>query len=177
MHIIVPLTKSPHPTGRWGPVEKQDWYVGLVKATALYRQLRLSKILVISAFQAEGEKSEIELYLWALDELGVPRSSIVTVGKGQETVGQLKIAAEYAQREGAELIVVSSYLHYPRVRWLCSHGDTKMKTRHYCTGGIPRPLGAVWDIVLTFVFPLVDCCGLRIWFLGKVLARRAKGQI
>ncbi|MGD0328127.1 MAG: ElyC/SanA/YdcF family protein [Minisyncoccia bacterium] len=172
--IIVPLIKNPSSKGRFGPTEKQDWYTGLVKAESLSRKdWPAATILLVSAFQANGEKTEMEFYRLAL-EININKENIVEVKKGQETIEQLQVANEYAKKKNAELIIISSILHYPRVWWICRRDGIKAK--HHCTGGIPRPREVLTDITLIFLFPLIDLLGGRKWFQKKVQMRRASGK-
>ena len=171
-YLILPLTKGPHTTGRVGAIDKQDWFNGLVKAKELLAQFPNSKILVLSNVQVAGEVHEAELYYWALKQIGVYDRDILIVRKAQETIEQIAIAREVAKKEGARLVVISTWLHYPRVRWLMSG----MGAEHHVAFGIPRPREAVTDIVLTFLFPLLDLFGKREWFMQKVNERRLSGK-
>lgn len=170
--IILPLTKSPHQSGRMGPVEVQDWYRGLVRAKELLHELKPAKILVLANVHITGEKGETDLYLDALHTLCVPDEDILVVREGQETIEQIEIALALAKREGARLLIISTFLHYLRVRWLC-RGEP---VEHYIAWGMPRPREILTDTLLTALFPLIDIMGGREWFLEKVKARRLSGR-
>ena len=169
-YLIFPLTKSPH-SGRIGSKEGQDWYRGLVIARNMQRDIG-GRILVLSNVQIAGEEHEADLYAEALKELGVKDEYIVVVKEAQETVEQIKIAKEIADRADEKLIVISAFLHYPRVRYLCRG----LGVAHRIVFGIPRPREAVTDIILTFLFPVIDLLGLREKFLEKVQNRRIGGK-
>ena len=172
---LLPLTKSPHERGRVGPRERQDWYVGLVEAARRAHDDPKAQILVISAFQAKDSRSEVDLYVEVLHELGISDEQIVVIPQAMETVEQLHIADAYAREHGMELVVISSKLHSPRVRKICKYDG--IVATHYRTAGIPRPWGAVTDIGLTVLFPALVRLGLRDWFARRLAKRRASGKI
>lgn len=176
MHIIVPLTKSSYFGGRYGPVEKQDWYRVLAKASALLKSYRPARILLISAAHIAGEESEIEASLRVLAKLGVSRSDIFVIRRAQETIERVEIAAKFAKLENVKMIIVSTFLHYLRVRYLCRG----LGAEHYAAFGIPRPQDLFWNIALTFAFPIIDTWPWgngRQWFREKVKARRESGKL
>ncbi len=170
-YLILPLTKSPHQTGRIGPREKQDWHRGLVKAKDLQEKTG-GKILVISNVHIAGERHEADLYDMALRELDVSDENIMIVRKAQETIEQIEIAQRISDDLEKDLIIISTFLHYLRVRWLC----LGQKFDHCIAFGIPRPKEAVTDIILIFIFPFLDLVGLRNWFLEKITKRRVSGK-
>jgi hypothetical protein len=171
-YLVLPVTKGPHPTGRVGPVERQDWFRGLVKATRLLRTLSPSKILVLSDVHVANEEHEADIYLAALRRLGVDESRLMVVRDARETSGQVEAAKAIARREDMELVVVTTALHYLRVRWLFRG----FEATHHVVFGIPRPREAVTDLVLTFLFPLLDLAGGRAKFVEKVTERRLGGK-
>lgn len=172
MHIILPLPKSAHPSGRVGPIEVQDWYRGLVKATLLLEKYRPAKILVLTAFHAVGEEPEMAIYLSALKRLGVDKNDIIVIEKARETIEQIEISTNYVKENNAELVIVSTFLHYLRVRWLCRG----LNIEHHIAFGVPRPYEAVTDIILTVIFPIIDLLEKKKWFSEMVGKRRAKGK-
>lgn len=182
-YLILPLTKGPHPTGRIGPRRLQDWRRALKEAVAVAYQAYFATssqsfteagfpatMLILSDVQIAGEEHEVELYSGFLDELGFTGPRIV-LRETYETIGQLDRAFEIAQEEDFQLVVVSTFLHYPRVRWLC-RGRGAI---HKCVWGIPRPREAITDIILAVVFPFIDMFGWRKGFLQKVNKRRQAG--
>jgi len=171
--LIVPLTKSPHRKGRYGQRENQDWYRGIVLAKKiLNNDPNSSKILVISNFFCCGE-SEVENYMEVLVKIGVSEEKIEIIRDGYETVGQLEIAQRKAKEEHSELFVITSFLHSLRVRWICRHSDIKIK--HIIVFGIPRPMDILSDVIILFLYPIIEICGLKKWFLDMLLRRRNDG--
>ncbi|MBA3789029.1 YdcF family protein [Patescibacteria group bacterium] len=171
-YILLPLTKSPWPRGRIGPPQMQDWYGSLNTCLSLLKKYEPSKILILSSFQAAGELSEIEWYQWALEDLSIPSEDVLYISQAKETSEQIEIASSLAKEQDAELIIISTFLHYPRAQWLC-----RGKGFRHCVGwGIPRPKEALTDIVLTFVFPVLDLLGQKEWFKNKVATRRGRGK-
>lgn len=174
MKIILPLSKSPHASGRIGNKEMQDWYQGLVLAKSLLNRYQSdSKILVLTALQVKGEKSEQEMYLSTLFKLGIKKDDIIVVNMGIETIEQVEGAITIAQEHNAELVIISVFLHYPRVRWL-SRGHKEIY--HKIVWGIPRPREVVTDLILMFIFPAIDMLGLKMWFLKNLKERRSGGK-
>lgn len=171
--IIVPIPKSPHPSGRTGPKVEQDWYQGLVRAAALAREVGDAKILVITAFQAAGEESEASMYLRELKHLA-PNARPLWIDRGYETVEQVELLRPFTEARDApdsEIIVISTFLHYWRVRWLARG----MRLRHECVYGTPRFSEVPRDLVLTVLMPVIDLLGLRSAYLRWLKGRREKG--
>jgi hypothetical protein len=173
MKFIVPLTKSPAPSrGRIGPTKWQDWYRGLVLTAKLVKKNPDSKILIISDFKVPNCRTDAVIYTQALLKLGVPSGRIKIIRREFETCGQIEVALDIAKEN--EVVFISSLLHSPRVLWLTfGIQNCQRKTIFF---GIPRPDEALTDIVLAGLFPLIDLCRLRKWFLTKVTNRRATGK-
>lgn len=168
---IIPLTKSPLPhKGRWGTIEKQDWYRGLVLASQLASTNPEAKVAVISAVHVMGAPSEADNYFETLQKLGVPKERIVVIREAQETIGQIEIATKL---EGEKVFVVAP-THYLRVLWLL----LGCKNCKVIVGwGRPRPAEAITDMVIAFVFPFIDMFrGGGKWFQRLVTNRRKKGN-
>ena len=141
-YFIIPVTKSPHKGGRVGSVYLQDWYQGVKKAVGLLKKIPNSKILIVSDVHIDGEEHEADIYVRALRGLGVRGEDMIVVKDCYETIGQIDIIKRMAKEHKARLIFVSTFMHYPRVRWL----TTGMKAKHYVAFGIPRPREAVTDV-------------------------------
>lgn len=169
--LILPLTKTPHERGRIGPRRWQDWYRAALLAAQLADRIKRSEVLILSNVRFNGERHEVEHYVEALREAGCPERQIRVVRSQYETVGQIKRAFFIAEEENAELIVISTFLHFPRVWWLCWGEDVK----HRFAFGIPRPLEMATDIMMWFVFPLLGLIHLERWFVKKVIERRRRG--
>ncbi len=171
--IIVPLTKSPLPDkGRIGPREKQDWYQSLILAKKLLAANENSFIYIISKVRIKGVLPEADLYEQTLEKLDVPKEKIVTIRRAYETTVQCRIAFEEAERENANLIIISTPFHYPRVRWICRGKAAK----HYIAWGQPRIKEMCTDIILIILFPLLDLLGLDTFFRNLVNSWRIRGR-
>ena len=171
-HLILPLTKSSWMDGRIGPIEKQDFFVSIKRAKTLHARHPDSKILVLSNVQVGGCEHEVDCSLRALCMLDVPGGDILVLRKGCETIEQLEIARDIAKKEGAKLVVVSTWLHYLRVRWLARG----MGAEHHITYGRPRLREALTDIALIPGMIFIDLLGRREWFKKKVEKRRLSGK-
>jgi len=169
--LICPITKSPHSQGRVGPEKYQDWYRICAITARLASRLPNSEVLIISAFRFKNGASEIEIYRAALNKMGVKNPIILE--KGLETTEQVEIAVSEAEKRNKQAIIVSSFLHYPRIRWI----SRKEKALHRMVVGIPRPKEAITDIILIFVFPIIDLLGWRGKFKQKLEKRRKKGKL
>jgi len=172
MKYLLPLTKNPDPKGRFGPKEKQDWYVSLVKTQQIFRELDSAKILIISDV-VSNDVNEADTYVSTLKDLGIKNEEIVVIRENYETIGQIETAKKFAQEKNDELVVVSTFLHSLRARYLF-RGYKPIK--HFSVFGIPRPREIFTDIVLTFGLPLLDFLGLRNWFKRKIDQRRSGGK-
>ena len=166
---VVVIPKSPWSQGRIGPRELQDWYRGCILAAKIVNSAPNYHVVVASGFK-NGEYIETEFYHKILCEM-VSKEKIYTISYGVETISQLD--AFFSQRYDGKIIVISTFLHFPRVWWLCRGKGVK----HKVVFGIPRPKEMIADIILTFVFPIIDILGMRQWFLKKVSARRESGKI
>lgn len=170
MTLIVPLTKNPNPKGRIGDECEQDWYRGCFEAVLLEKQNRDSTIVVVSNV-TDNDFSEPDKYAETLQKMGA--RSITMVREAFETVRQIEVIERIeriVQEEG--FIIVSTWTHYLRVRWLCRGKGW----RHVVVGGIPRPREIVTDAILTFAYPLIELLGGRDWYLSWVEGRRGQGK-
>lgn len=170
---ILPLTKSPHPQGRIGSQKNQDWYRALVKTRVLFFKFSPAKILIISDVLLPGNIHEADIYIKTLKSLGFTDNDIVLMKEAHETIGQIETAKKFAQEKNDELIVVSTFLHSLRAKYLF-RGYKLIK--HFSVFGIPRPREIFTDIILTFGLPLLDFLGLRNWFKRKINQRRSGGK-
>ncbi len=170
--LICLMSKSALPrSGRIGPEHLQDWYRGCIKAIKLARKLN-GKIFIPTAFASQGE-NEADFYALVFKDLGAKEGEVTTVQLGFETIEQLNVALETAERAGRSLIIVSSILHFPRVLWL-----TRMENvTHRVIIGIPRPKEALTDLALMVLFPIIDILGLRKKFLAYMKKRRLDGKV
>jgi hypothetical protein len=172
--LVFPLPKSPLPEkGRFGPREAQDWWRICEEAVRLAKEeYHYAPILVATGFVYASGIHEATFYQDVFTkEFHIP--NVEVVAKGVETVGQLAAAFDFADRTSAELVVVSSVFHFPRVWWLCRG----RKVRHRVVSGIPRLSEAIADIILAVLFPLIDLLGKRETWREKVERRRKEGKV
>jgi hypothetical protein len=152
----------------------QDWYQSLKLAKRLFDQESklVSKVvvLIISNVHVAYEKHEADIYDHALIELGIPRQNLLVIKHAQETIEQVEVAKAFISNSD-RLLAISTFLHYPRVRYLCRG----LNARHFAAFGIPRPKEMVTDIILDLLMPVIDWLGLREQFLTKVIKRRESG--
>jgi hypothetical protein len=180
---IVPLLKSPLalPGEKWwqkryGSKEKQDWYQILEKTAHVFRESdpEMTMVLVVSE-NCFGGIAETETYVDNLIELGIPSRNIEIIRKGRETIGQMNAAVETCEAMVDTTVFVCSRLHWLRVHGLAA--EYSKNTEVVSVGGIPRPIEAVTDLLLAFVFPTIDLFGGRDWFIRKTTGRRAAGVL
>lgn len=174
--LIVPLSKSPHPQGRIGPIMLQDWFQGLRRAVLIARLLPKTEILVLSNLKVSGQPHEADVYTEALTKLGA--INIRVIRECYETIEQINRSFELAVEEKKDLMFISTFLHYLRVQWLIWRHPKNMRVsvKHCAVFGIPRPREALTDIILAFLFPFIDLFGVRRWFLKVVNQRRLSGK-
>ena len=177
--VIFAVTKYPLGVNqrfgfRIGPRKEQDWYRGLVKAQQL-RDTRYpgAKFLLVTAVTIDGN-NEGGIYYEAMLELGIDPEDIIRANKAYETIEQLHICRDIAAERGSKLVLVSTWLHYLRVRWICMNDG--VRATHYVAFGIPRPREALRDIIATFLFPAIDLLGVRERLLRRVQERRQRGE-
>lgn len=178
--IVVPVIKSPHSMGRIGPETWQDWHRGIMKAISIAWTKHGQEVLVLSNARYSGQPHEADLYCHVLSKFGAAGINVRVIREGYETVEQIKRTFELAVAEKKELVFVSTFFHFPRVQWLIWRYKTKvpaMRVRHCVAFGIPRPREILTDIILIFLFPLIDICGGRQWFVRTVNKRRVGGKL
>jgi hypothetical protein len=170
--FVFPVPKSPFPTkGRFGEVGHQDWYRGLKKAVDLAEKTK-GRVLVITGFKADGYMSEADCYQRVLKILGKAVRDLVVIEKGQETAEELEIAIELAKEKNARLIVISTFMHYPRVRWICRG----QKIEHWMVFGLPRIREFFTDLLMWFAYPIIETAGKKEVFIEWVNKRRKGGK-
>lgn len=160
-------------TGRVGHADHQDWRATCKKAVNLLKQNPNSKIMVASDFKFKG-LAEVNLYEKILRGMGVRKEDIIIISEGYETISQLMVAFKKATELQKQLIVISTFLHFPRVWWLTR--GKKKNVKHKVVFGIPRPKEAVVDVILAILFPIIDLMGLREWFQDVTTKRRMGGK-
>jgi hypothetical protein len=134
------------------------------------KQFPTALVHVISNVHVKGAPHEADLYHETLLALGVPREQIRVVREGLETIAQVEIAFREARKDGADVVFISSPLHFPRVNWLCDS-----RAMNCVAWGLPRFKEALTDPVLIFAFPIIDTFGGRGWFQRLTSKRRQNG--
>lgn len=173
-YLIMPLPKTAWKKGRIGPENLQDWFVAIKMAKDMLEIYKPSKVIVVSGLQVSGQNPEADNMVQALKELGVSNENIVIIKNGVETIGQINLARKYARSNGYKLVIISSWIHYPRVRWITKK---MMGVKNLFAFGIPRPKEVLTDSILTFLFPIIDLLGLRKAFLDATTKRRLSGKL
>ncbi len=165
--------KSPNPVGRIGPLRWQDWYRACEAAVLIQRWAGSAQcaLLVVSGFEEPGF-FERDFQREALGKLG--GQNTIVIPEGFETIGQIEAALNRVRENNAQLVVVSSLSHFPRVWWLTRN---EKNVSHRVIFGIPRPQELMTDLILDVVFPIVDVLGWRQWFLEKTAVRRENGKL
>lgn len=157
---------------RRGPAEAYDWRVQCRLAAALHRSEPDVMVYVPSAFQQEGAPAEVEFYGDLLRAEGVPDSALRLEKRGLETVEQCELATSLAAEEGARLVVISCYVHFPRVRYLLNGHAVE----HVVAWGTPSRWLSFTHSVLRWAFPVIDQLGLRQAWKDRVAQRRREGK-
>ena len=170
--IICPITKSPskNNTGRIGPINKQDWYQGIEVAIEIHKKTPNSQIAIITNFKPNTDEHEADIYLEILNRRGI--NNIIIIREGLETIGQIEAAKKLAKKSEADLVLVSTSLHFLRVKYYAGSG-----VLHKISWGIPRPLEVPRDIILIFLAPLIDVFGIRGIYKDILIKRRGKGLL
>jgi len=171
--ILGIVTKSPWPKGRRGSREKQDWYQTCIDAVCWKKVVQNAQIVVPCATQPTDGQREVEYYVQAVKELG---GEIEAIDEGYETVAQIKIFGRLARERKSDLILFTTFTHYPRIAWICWWNKIPVK-KLVVAWGIPRPREACTDLVLIFLYPMLDVLGLMDWFITKVINRRLEGKL
>ncbi len=170
MTVICPIPKSPGIPGRFGRDECQDWHRSLALAADIASVVENPRFLIISAFKSNEGESDITIYSRVLSELA-PDVPIEKIVRGVETIEQTDVLRELRASNDEPMVIVSTFLHALRVRYLSRGIDAA----HHTAFGLPHPREAITDIILMFAMPIIDACGLREWYLARIEARRIKG--
>lgn len=174
---ILILPKNPFPEkSRWGSKELQDFWHSCAKAAMILdeNQNPESKILLITNFQT-NEGNEADYFSEILIDLDVDYNKIKVIREGVETLEQLLTAKYLVENDGSKLLIVCTFLHFLRVRWICWMEE--IEARFKVAFGLPEPKNAVMNIILTAVYPILDLLGCSGWFQNLVIKRREKGKI
>lgn len=168
--IFLP-TQGPH-LPRAGAVEQSDWHEQCRLAAQLQRRCGDAVIYVPSAFCQCGAKSELEFYSEQLRAVGVPADALRLDRQGLDTVEQCELAVALAKEMEARMIVVACRSQHWRVRYLLRHESVEFVV----ADGTPSAWLRFTNVVLTMLFPIIDCLGLREWWKHRVRRRRESGR-
>ncbi len=181
--IFMPLDKTLLPIkGRarhWyqeriGPISWQDCSRLCHKTSDLQlREKDSSEILVATAAQL-GCCIAAEIYTIILKVIG--GQNIVTTREGWDTYEQLEVGLKYADNQKSKLVLVCTFLHWPRVWWACQilrwHLKLKVKVCYKIAFGIPRPIEVISDLVQLLYYPFIDIFCLRTWYQTKNIVQK-----
>lgn len=173
-YIINVLPKYPLPK-RFCPPGWADWYLQCRKAVQIQRSLiargHLCELLIVSDAKYEGWRAEPEIYKEVLQELGAEHIRIDP--DCFDTISQLKKAVVIAKNEHKHLIVLATWMHFLRAKWLLRGAGAMLRV----SWGVPYWRYAVMDILLTFFVPFCDLTGLRPWYLAYAKKKRDAGKV
>ncbi len=135
--IILALC-SPYSSGRVGPESLQDWYRGAVLANSFAVCTPNSELLILSNVTRDGV-SEASKYLAAYNQIDL-KTPLRVIREGTRTVDQIDYLFKYAKKEWKDVIIVSTFLHYPRVQWFIWRNPLSriVLYKHYAAWGIPH---------------------------------------
>lgn len=176
--IYLPLSKSSWMNGRIGPERYQDCFVIIKKSIDLLNENKINKILLLSDFHAKkAEISEMNYMLKICKQYNVLNENIIIEDYGYDTLSQIKFTLNLCKQNDESLIIISSVLHYPRVVWICWRLNKKhnIKIKNKIGFGIPRLDDMFFDILLMFLYPVIDLCGFSENFSLTIKRRRNSG--
>ncbi len=173
-YLLIPVVKNPY--SRIGPRKKQDWYRQIVRTIEIARELKNKGneviISILSNFQPKGKLSEIEIYTEIFTKLA-PELYVNSYRETNSTMEQVERSFELAKEMGAELIFISAWMQYPRVKYF----SRCKKAYHYGVFGIPQPVYAFGDPLSIILDPVLDILGLATFFRKIQIHQREKGRI
>ena len=129
-------------------------------------------ISILSNFQPKGKLSEIEIYTEIFTKLA-PELYVNSYRETNSTMEQVERSFELAKEMGAELIFISAWMQYPRVKYF----SRCKKAYHYGVFGIPQPVYAFGDPLSIILDPVLDILGLATFFRKIQIHQREKGRI
>jgi hypothetical protein len=177
--IYLPLSKSTWIEGRIGPEKYQDYFLIVKKSINLLKN-KSGQILLLSDFKSKQAKnSELENMINICKSFNVNESRIIVKKYGYDTLSQIEFSLDLCKETKNDILIISSLLHYPRVRWITYRINKKYNiyVEHKMALGIPRVNDLVFDIVLMFVYPVIDMFGYSEKFTNHMKIRRDKGYL
>ena len=173
-YFIVPIPKSPY--YRIGPLKWQDWYRQVKKTARIAQKLTqeggIVTIGILSSFQPRRKSSEIELYISIFNKIA-PELTIVSYNETYDTLEQVKRSFEISKEMNAQLIFVSAWMQFPRVKYLAHSRNAE----HFGVFGIPSPIYIFVDTLAMVLQPIVMFFGLSNFFHRITVSRREKGTV
>lgn len=173
-YLLIPIPKNPY--YRVGPLAWQDYYRQLVRTVDIAAQLKATGnevvVGIISAFQPSGRPSEVEIYSRMLHDLE-PGLAIRAYSETNDTVGQIERSLDLALEIGATPVFVTTWMHYPRVRYL-ARGRPAL---HFGALGVPQPLFMSIDPFCLIFQPIGDALGITDSFRRVIIREREQGRI
>ena len=177
MIYCLPIAKSNWPEGRVGPEKLQDSYRIIKVAVNFVKNETVDKLLIFSAFKTKHvKKIELDCMIDTCKFEKLPEGKMIVRSVGYDTISVIQYAIDVCKDDSADLLIVSSQFHYPRIRWITSRMDTKgVLVTHKMVWGITRPQETLTDILLIFIYPVIDLFGFSLWFTNHMKIRRDKG--
>jgi len=177
--IYLPLSKSSWIEGRIGPEKYQDYFLIVKKSINLLKN-KSDQILLLSDFKSKQAKnSELENMINICKSFNVNESNIIVKKYGYDTLSQIEFSLDLCKETKNDILIISSLLHYPRVRWITYRINKKYNVcvEHKIALGIPRVNDLVFDIILMFTYPVIDMFGYSKRFTDHMKIRRDKGYL
>ena len=166
--------------GRIGPEKHQDCFVIIKKSIDLLNENKIDKILLLSDFHAKkAEISEMNYMLKVCKQYNVASEKMIIEDYGYDTLSQIKFTLNLCKQNNEDLTMISSLLHYPRVVWICWRLNKKynINIKNKIGLGIPRLHDMFFDIILMFLYPIIDLCGFSENFSLTIKRRRNSGVL
>jgi len=168
-YIIDVLPKDPERRRRGSP-KCADCYRQCETAVDLEQFLiqcgHTAEILVLSNWRDKTGRYETEAYAEILEKMKARNIRIVR--DGYETITQLRTAVALAKEEKKRLIVIATWTHYVRARWILIGSSAELKG----VFGIPYAQYALMDFLITLAYWPIKLLGLEPAFLRFAEGRR-----
>jgi hypothetical protein len=175
----LPLSKSSWIEGRFGPEEYQDYYRILKISIDFLNKNKINKIILLSDFKSkQAQKSELENMIDICNKYNFNKEKLYINNFGYDTLSQIKFTIDLCIKENQGLLIISSFTHYPRVRWIAWRiNKGRIKIKHNIGLGIPRFRDVLSDTILVFIYPIFDLLGYSERFTKHIKIRRDKGYL
>lgn len=180
MRYYLPLSKSSWLEGRIGPEVYQDCHRIVKISIDLLNKNKVGKILLLSDFKSkQSSMSELEYITDICKKNNVDSGKLHIEKYGYDTLSQLNFTLDLCNKNKMDVLIISSLLHYPRVRWIVYRINKKYRVNveHKVALGIPRIRDAFCDMILVFIYPIIDLCRYSEKFTNHMKIRRDKGYL